>query len=339
MSHHSCCGKQKVKRGLWSPEEDEKLINYVSIHGHGCWSSVPKLAGLQRCGKSCRLRWINYLRPDLKRGSFSPQEAALIIELHRVLGNRWAQIAKHLPGRTDNEVKNFWNSSIKKKLFSNGVHLQNHLATFPSDVPTNVNPVFGSMYDEGYFSSLMNADPNLIITSQPDQGIYLPTPTPSEFLLTPKDEINYNDNSVHDFLYFPSSYIPPPQQQLDPSSFDPMWSSSGYKLPQDLKQEDFMFGNGPVFPKEIFEAVDVYTDFNMIPESEIFVPSDIKSEFQQQQQQQQEVVTSMDYVDAFMSSLPSSSSSSYSPSSSLSTPPQPLPCGQFVMDPSIDWNS
>ncbi|KAF0908190.1 hypothetical protein E2562_023817 [Oryza meyeriana var. granulata] len=125
MGHH-CCSKQKVKRGLWSPEEDEKLVRYITEHGHSCWSSVPKHAGLQRCGKSCRLRWINYLRPDLKRGTFSEQEERTIIDVHRILGNRWAQIAKHLPGRTDNEVKNFWNSCIKKKLIAQGLDPKTH---------------------------------------------------------------------------------------------------------------------------------------------------------------------------------------------------------------------
>lgn len=126
MGRHSCCYKQKLRKGLWSPEEDEKLLNYITKHGHGCWSSVPKLAGLQRCGKSCRLRWINYLRPDLKRGAFSIQEESLIIELHAVLGNRWSQIAAQLPGRTDNEIKNLWNSSIKKKLRQRGIDPNTH---------------------------------------------------------------------------------------------------------------------------------------------------------------------------------------------------------------------
>ncbi|KAJ8753606.1 hypothetical protein K2173_022847 [Erythroxylum novogranatense] len=126
MGRHSCCEKQKLRKGLWSPEEDEKLYNYITRFGVGCWSAVPKLAGLQRCGKSCRLRWINYLRPDLKRGMFSQQEEDHIISLHQVLGNRWAQIASQLPGRTDNEIKNFWNSSLKKKLMKYGIDPATH---------------------------------------------------------------------------------------------------------------------------------------------------------------------------------------------------------------------
>ncbi|KAK4756274.1 hypothetical protein SAY87_006401 [Trapa incisa] len=126
MEGRSCCLKQKLKKGLWSPEEDEKLFNYITRFGIGCWSTVPKLAGLQRCGKSCRLRWINYLRPDLKRGMFSQQEEVVILSLHQVLGNRWAQIAAHLPGRTDNEIKNFWHSYLKKKLMKQGIDPATH---------------------------------------------------------------------------------------------------------------------------------------------------------------------------------------------------------------------
>ncbi|PIN14521.1 Transcription factor, Myb superfamily [Handroanthus impetiginosus] len=137
MGRHSCCYKQKLRKGLWSPEEDEKLIKHITKYGHGCWSSVPKLAGLQRCGKSCRLRWINYLRPDLKRGTFSQEEENLIIELHAVLGNRWSQIAAQLPGRTDNEIKNLWNSSIKKKLRQRGIDPNTHKPI--SEVENNIN--------------------------------------------------------------------------------------------------------------------------------------------------------------------------------------------------------
>ncbi|KAI7750964.1 hypothetical protein M8C21_001171 [Ambrosia artemisiifolia] len=126
MGRHSNSVKQKLRKGLWSPEEDEKLLNYITRFGVGCWSSVPQHAGLQRCGKSCRLRWINYLRPDLKRGTFSQQEENIILDLHQVLGNRWAQIAAQLPGRTDNEIKNFWNSCLKKKLMKQGIDPNTH---------------------------------------------------------------------------------------------------------------------------------------------------------------------------------------------------------------------
>ncbi|KAI7756597.1 hypothetical protein M8C21_032368 [Ambrosia artemisiifolia] len=91
-------------------------MNFIVNNGIQCWRMVPKLAGLLRCGKSCRLRWINYLRPDLKRGMLSEAEEDQIIELHARLGNRWSKIASHFPGRTDNEIKNHWNTRIKKKL-------------------------------------------------------------------------------------------------------------------------------------------------------------------------------------------------------------------------------
>ncbi|KAJ8641875.1 hypothetical protein MRB53_018569 [Persea americana] len=121
-----CCDKQDTNKGAWSKQEDQKLIDYIQTHGEGGWRSLPQAAGLLRCGKSCRLRWINYLRPDLKRGNFAEDEEDLIIKLHALLGNRWSLIAGRLPGRTDNEVKNYWNSHLRRKLIKMGVDPNNH---------------------------------------------------------------------------------------------------------------------------------------------------------------------------------------------------------------------
>ncbi|MQL90945.1 hypothetical protein Taro_023562 [Colocasia esculenta] len=121
-----CCEKQETNKGAWSKQEDEKLINYIRTHGEGRWRTLPQAAGLLRCGKSCRLRWINYLRPDLKRGKFTEDEEDLIIKLHALLGNRWSLIAGRLPGRTDNEIKNYWNSHLRRKLMDMGLDPNNH---------------------------------------------------------------------------------------------------------------------------------------------------------------------------------------------------------------------
>ncbi|XP_075496565.1 myb-related protein 330-like [Primulina tabacum] len=126
MGRSPCCEKAHTNKGAWTKEEDQRLINYIRAHGEGCWRSLPKAAGLLRCGKSCRLRWINYLRPDLKRGNFSEEEDEIIIKLHSLLGNKWSLIAGRLPGRTDNEIKNYWNTHIKRKLMSSGIDPQTH---------------------------------------------------------------------------------------------------------------------------------------------------------------------------------------------------------------------
>ncbi|KAK8946068.1 Transcription factor MYB12 [Platanthera guangdongensis] len=124
MGRAPCCSKVGLHRGPWTSREDAMLTSYINTHGEGNWSSLPKKAGLLRCGKSCRLRWMNYLRPDIKRGNICPEEEDLIIRLHRLLGNRWSLIAGRLPGRTDNEIKNYWNSHLSKKLKKQGFVLK-----------------------------------------------------------------------------------------------------------------------------------------------------------------------------------------------------------------------
>ncbi|XP_022725575.1 transcription factor MYB106-like [Durio zibethinus] len=132
------CKKDVVlKRGPWTAEEDKLLTAYIQQHGHGSWPALPEKAGLQRCGKSCRLRWINYLRRDIKRGKFSLQEEQTIIQLRALLGNRWSVMAAHLPKRTDNEIKNHWNTHLKKRLIKIGVDPITHkprtdASSFPS---------------------------------------------------------------------------------------------------------------------------------------------------------------------------------------------------------------
>lgn len=126
MGRSPCCEKAHTNKGAWTKDEDQRLIDYIRVHGEGCWRTLPKAAGLLRCGKSCRLRWINYLRPDLKRGNFTEDEDELIIKLHSLLGNKWSVIAGRLPGRTDNEIKNYWNTHIKRKLITRGIDPQTH---------------------------------------------------------------------------------------------------------------------------------------------------------------------------------------------------------------------
>ncbi|KAL3819458.1 hypothetical protein ACJIZ3_005363 [Penstemon smallii] len=122
MGRPPCCDKISVKKGPWTPEEDIILVSYIQQNGPGNWRAIPTSTGLLRCSKSCRLRWTNYLRPGIKRGSFTEHEEKMIIHLQALLGNRWAAIASYLPERTDNDIKNYWNTHLKKKLAKLGGH-------------------------------------------------------------------------------------------------------------------------------------------------------------------------------------------------------------------------
>ncbi|XP_010253283.1 PREDICTED: transcription factor MYB114-like [Nelumbo nucifera] len=107
-----------LRKGSWTEEEDILLRECIEKYGEGKWHRVPVRAGLKRCRKSCRLRWLNYLKPDIKRGQFTADEVDLITRLHKLLGNRWSLIAGRLPGRTANDIKNYCNTRMRKNKVS-----------------------------------------------------------------------------------------------------------------------------------------------------------------------------------------------------------------------------
>ncbi|GMH08234.1 hypothetical protein Nepgr_010074 [Nepenthes gracilis] len=182
-----CGNKVGVKKGPWTPEEDEILANYIEREGIGRWRTLPKSAGLLRCGKSCRLRWMNYLRPSVKRGSIAPDEEDLILRLHRLLGNRWSLIAGRIPGRTDNEIKNYWNTHLSKKLISQGIDPRTHkpLDNYPN-----------SSNNTAY---LTNSTTNANFNPNPNQLSWMGEESSTNYVGAPAGEssmqINRNPNS------------------------------------------------------------------------------------------------------------------------------------------------
>ncbi|KAL9259402.1 Transcription factor RAX1-like protein [Drosera capensis] len=202
MGRAPCCDKTKVKRGPWSPEEDETLKNYVEKYGTGGnWIALPLKAGLKRCGKSCRLRWLNYLRPHIKRGSFTDEEDNIIISLFDKIGSRWSVIASNLPGRTDNDVKNHWNTKLKKKLFGGGSY-----GTKLPSMATSNHHILVSKTNNNVEHTIDISPPNTNITnlqgpvaSSSSSSLYLPS--------TQHDDHTYNNIcpiDIDQLIYSPS---------------------------------------------------------------------------------------------------------------------------------------
>ncbi|XP_022751613.1 transcription factor WER-like [Durio zibethinus] len=179
--------KTFLKKGIWSPDEDQKLIAYIKRYGIWNWNEMPKYAGLSRSGKSCRLRWMNYLRPNLKRGNFTREEEETIVQLQKKLGNRWSAIAARLPQRTDNDIKNYWNTRLKKTVEKNNISASGN--TSPTEINSGI---------EAKQENSSHAEFSMFLKTLPDS----PIPTLDDFPEpAATDSYTMDDNFVSsDFL-------------------------------------------------------------------------------------------------------------------------------------------
>ncbi|KAL2499007.1 myb domain protein [Abeliophyllum distichum] len=272
MGRQPCCDKVGLKKGPWTAEEDKKLINFILTNGQCCWRAVPKLAGLLRCGKSCRLRWTNYLRPDLKRGLLSEYEEKMVIDLHAQLGNRWSKIASHLPGRTDNEIKNHWNTHIKKKLRKMGIDPLTHrpLPATTTQPPDNELPLPEAPPSEEADQNKEVDTPLQSIITEPKDGEKSIATSPFESM-----EVN-NDFCIDEIpVIEPHEILIPCENSSTPasssSSSPPSSSSSGGGGFSSILIEDLEFPTtfdyneimSSIWEDDFISSLDLYNNYDI----------------------------------------------------------------------------
>ncbi|XP_056163938.1 transcription factor MYB97-like isoform X2 [Syzygium oleosum] len=215
-----------LKKGPWTAAEDAVLIEHVKKNGEGNWNSVQKNTGLARCGKSCRLRWTNHLRPNLKKGAFTPEEERLILKLHSQLGNKWARMATQLPGRTDNEIKNYWNTRIKHRI-RQGLPLYPHDIT-PEHLPSSSVP--RATEPRSNTTTQLHTQTPIQILAQPRPISQDLPQTPSSMLLSPQYSQHYLKSSFNNCLFYPSPSLACPASTFTNTHTTPVLASSPLRL-------------------------------------------------------------------------------------------------------------
>ncbi|KAG6596493.1 Transcription factor MYB27, partial [Cucurbita argyrosperma subsp. sororia] len=220
MATHSALQTEIQRRGPWLEQEDRQLTMFVTRMGERKWDSIAKASGLERSGKSCRFRWLNYLRPSLKRDRINSEEEEIILKLHKKWGNKWSRIARWLPGRTDNEIKNYWRSHLRKK--------------FPIQLEEDCKVKHGKQYKPSLSHDQNERDvplynhfelSNLEITSSPYETRL--SNWISNQLMNEKQEVNHHEecNNSEFCFYYPNMNYARRDDQSDHfwDSLTPLW--------------------------------------------------------------------------------------------------------------------
>ncbi|CAN7045415.1 hypothetical protein IGI04_008296 [Brassica rapa subsp. trilocularis] len=238
-----------LRRGPWTVDEDFKLINYISTHGEGRWNSLSRCAGLKRTGKSCRLRWLNYLRPDVRRGNITLEEQLLILELHSRWGNRWSKIAQYLPGRTDNEIKNYWRTRVQKH--AKQLRCDVNSQQFKDTMRYLWMPRLVERIQASASTSTGSATTSSCVTTPSDQ-----------FLMTSYDAgLNNNNNTNMDHLNFmsnPNGYV---TQETSSVSVSPTSGLTEYHIGSEVEKVENNQDQSLVGP-QIMSPPQNYLDVN-----------------------------------------------------------------------------
>ncbi|XP_050376466.1 transcription factor WER-like [Argentina anserina] len=201
-SFHCDNNERANRRSCWTAHEDQVLRDYVKEHGVGKWRKMSREAGLKRCGKSCMLRRLNYLRPDIKRENITEDEEELIIRLHKLLGNRWSLIAGRLPGRTNNEIKNYWNSILRKKQKNSSRRPRNERPTikYPNLTNSQIRPASITRNESAEQPLLSGVERNNKVESDSGDGSFPITNGESDAAWKFIMDLNAGQLSISQFL-------------------------------------------------------------------------------------------------------------------------------------------